>query len=138
MVDLTVRALQEAGVDPAQAKVAVLGYAYLENSDDTRHSPSAVVVQELQKLGMEVVVHDPWVAEYQGDLWKCVSGCDAAMILVAHREYYALDLTQFHKSMRKPILIDGRNVVDGDSTNIRFISCYSFGRSKPSIGNLLS
>ena len=47
VADLTATALQEAGVDVTAARVAVLGYAYLENSDDTRDSPSAALVERL-------------------------------------------------------------------------------------------
>lgn len=41
--------------------MAVLGYAYLENSDDTPNSPSEVLVRRLQELEVEVVMHDPCV-----------------------------------------------------------------------------
>ena len=110
MADLTVEALREAGVDIAGAKVAVLGYAYLENSDDTRNSPSEVLVTRLRELGAEVVVHDPWVPEYQGDLEECVRGCDAVVVMVAHDEYRAVDLNVLGEQAARSILIDGRNV----------------------------
>ena len=48
------------------ARIGVLGYRYLEDSDDTRNSPSEVLVGRLQALGAEVVVHDPWVPAYRG------------------------------------------------------------------------
>jgi nucleotide sugar dehydrogenase len=110
MVDLTVEALREAGTEIAGAKVAVLGYAYLENSDDTRNSPSETLVARLQESGACVTIHDPYVTEYQGDLWKVVQGCDAVVLMVAHDEYRAVDLRELRARVARPILIDGRHV----------------------------
>jgi UDP-N-acetyl-D-mannosaminuronic acid dehydrogenase len=110
MVDLTVEALEEAGVDVTEAKVAVLGYAYLENSDDTRNSPSKVLVARLHALGADVAIQDPYVQEYQGDLEGCVEGCDALVVMVAHDLYSRLPLSELRTSVRRPILIDGRHV----------------------------
>jgi len=110
MAGLTVEALREAGVDIAGAKVAVLGYTYLENSDDTRNSPSKVLVKRLQELGAEVAVHDPYVPEYQGDLGEMVRGCDAVVLMVAHDAYRAVDLEELRMQVARPTLIDGRHV----------------------------
>ena len=112
IASLTVRALQETGGDIADAKVAVLGYAYLENSDDTRNSPSAVLVARLRELGAEVVIHDPYVPGYQGDILELVSGCDAAVVMVRHQVYHTLDLDALRDALGVPILIDGRHVFD--------------------------
>lgn len=112
VVNLTVDALREAGVEVGDAKVAVLGYAYLENSDDTRNSPSEVLVARLQELGTQVVIHDPYVAEYKGDLEKVVQGCDAVAVMVAHDAYRAMDLAKLRARACQPILIDGRHVFD--------------------------
>lgn len=114
VVDLTVKALREAGVDIAGAKVAVLGYSYLENSDDTRNSPSKVLVARLRELGAEVVIHDPYVAEYQDDLLKIAQGCDAVVLMVAHDGYRALDLSELREQVGHSILIDGRRVFSAE------------------------
>lgn len=110
MVDLTVKALNEAGVDIVEAKVAVLGYAYRENCDDTRNSPSEVVVGRLRELGAEVVIHDPWVPEHRGDLEERVRGCEAIVVMVAHDAYRGVDLRGLRVQVARPTLIDGRNV----------------------------
>jgi UDP-N-acetyl-D-mannosaminuronic acid dehydrogenase len=111
VADLTVEALQEVGVDVAGARVAVLGYAYLENSDDTRNSPSEALVARLRELGAEVSIHDPWVPEYKGNLEKCVRGCDAMVVMVAHDEYRRLNWGDLRVFLRHPVLVDGRRVV---------------------------
>jgi UDP-N-acetyl-D-mannosaminuronic acid dehydrogenase len=112
VADMTLQALQEAGRPLSQARVAVLGYAYREDSDDTRSSPSAVVVARLRELGIEIMIHDPWVPEYQGDLFERVVGCDAAVMMVGHRAYHTLDLDTLKKLLRTPIVIDGRGIFD--------------------------
>ncbi|MBN1815100.1 MAG: nucleotide sugar dehydrogenase, partial [Anaerolineae bacterium] len=93
-----------------EAKIAVLGYAYLENSDDTRNSPSIPLISRLEELGAEVVVHDPWVREYQGDLLERVQGCNALVVMVAHDEYRTVDLNALRGRVAHTVVVDGRNV----------------------------
>ncbi|MBK8985789.1 MAG: nucleotide sugar dehydrogenase [Chloroflexi bacterium] len=117
MVDLLQSALETQGIALSQARVAVLGYAYLENSDDTRNTPSAVLVERLRAAGAEVRIHDPWVAEYEGDLLDCVRGCDAAVLMVAHTAYKTVDLIEIGAIMRTPVLIDGRHLFSLSQVN---------------------
>ena len=112
VADLTCESLGEVGRALAQARVAVLGYAYLEESDDGRNSPSEALVVRLRELGAVVTIHDPFVSEYQGDLWARVHGCDAAVVMVAHGAYRALDLAALKAALRTPVLVDGRHVFD--------------------------
>ncbi len=123
MVELLEEALAEAGVALADARVLVMGYAYLENSDDTRHSPSAVLVARLRELGAEVVIHDPYVAEYQGDLVATAQGCDAVAVMVAHDEYRELDW----EALDVAVLVDGRRVVDLTALRAAGFICYGVG-----------
>ena len=111
VAELVVDGLREAGVGIEGAKVAVLGYAYRENSDDTRNSPSEVLVRRLREMGAEVVIHDPWVPEYQGDLEERVRGCDAVVVMVAHDRYREVDWSSLGKSLRRRVLVDGRRVI---------------------------
>jgi UDP-N-acetyl-D-mannosaminuronic acid dehydrogenase len=112
MADLTVQGLAEAGCEINEARIIVMGYAYLEDSDDTRNSPSARLVARLQSLGAEVIIHDPYVAQYQGDLLTMAHDCDAAVVMVQHSPYRKLDLKALKSVMRNPVLIDGRKVFD--------------------------
>jgi len=121
MADLTVNALHEAGVDIAEAKVAVLGYAYLENSDDARNSPSEILVARLRELGAEVAIHDPWVVEYRGELVERVKGCDAAVIMVAHDEYTRLTIADLAARLRHPVIVDGRHALSHPDEVVRVI-----------------
>lgn len=107
---LVEEALDEVGTPIAGSKIAILGYAYLEESDDTRNSPSEVLLQKLLEWGVEVVVHDPFVEEYAVDVYQSIEGCDAVVVMVAHQAYKNLDLVKVKGGMRTPILVDGRFV----------------------------
>jgi UDP-N-acetyl-D-mannosaminuronic acid dehydrogenase len=117
VAELTLEALEEVGVEVENARVAVLGYAYLENSDDTRNAPSIDLVNRLEELGARVCVHDPYVAEYRGELAERVRGCDAAVVMVRHDVYRRVELGQLKEwlaSPGRPVLVDGRHVFDRD------------------------
>ena len=112
MVKLLESALAQAGRSLLDARIAVLGYSYLENSDDTRNSPTRSLVARLYELGAQPAIHDPWIPEYDGDVFERVKGCDAVVVMVAHGEYRELDLKMLRSVLRLPILIDGRRVFD--------------------------
>jgi UDP-N-acetyl-D-mannosaminuronic acid dehydrogenase len=115
MADLVVGALRETGVGINDARVAVLGYAYLENSDDTRNSPSAVLVERLRELGAVVSVHDPYVPGCEEDLNHVLQGANAVVIAVAHEEYRSLDWEDLKPRLRNALVVDGRNVCQGEA-----------------------
>jgi UDP-N-acetyl-D-mannosaminuronic acid dehydrogenase len=99
------------------AKIAVLGVAYLEDSDDTRNTPAIPLIEALQETCASVVAHDPYVRELDGyeltrNLEMALAGANAAVIVTKHRQYFDLDLNQLRETMHTPVLIDGRNVFD--------------------------
>ena len=111
VADLVADALRAAGRDLAGSRIAVLGYAYLENSDDTRSTPSAALVARLEAAGAEVVIHDPFVAPYTGDWRTAVAGADAAVLMVAHDAYRQIDLGDLKAALQTPVLVDGRHIL---------------------------
>lgn len=116
VVDLVEDALAERGKNLKGAKVAILGVAFLENSDDTRNTPSATLYHELKKRRAKPVLHDPIVQRFEipftNNLDEAVVGADAVVFATKHKEYLRLDLNMIRKKMATPILIDGRNVFD--------------------------
>ena len=112
MAVLVQDALKEAGRVIKRARIAVLGYSYLEDSDDTRNSPSEALVRILRELGADPVIHDPWIPEYNGDVIERIRGCDAAVLMVAHSAYKEFDLGSLKSALQLPILVDGRGVFD--------------------------
>lgn len=91
-----------------RARIAVLGYSYLENSDDTRNSPSAELVRLLSESGFEVVVHDPFVREYDGEVLEAFRNADCAVLMVAHTAYRDLNLKAAGALMHAPMMVDAR------------------------------
>jgi UDP-N-acetyl-D-mannosaminuronic acid dehydrogenase len=118
MLELLKKGFAEMGKELKGSKILVMGYAYLENSDDTRNSPSAVLVNELEKSGAETVIHDPYVKEYQGDLLEKAKSCDAAVLMVKHDEYKDVHLVDLFGPLKAGLLIDGRSLYD-DAQPIR-------------------
>jgi UDP-N-acetyl-D-mannosaminuronic acid dehydrogenase len=104
--------LSEAGRPIRGAKVAVLGYAYLENTSDDRNSPTVPLVDRLQGLGAKVTIHDPHFPQYSIDLEEVVAGSDCVVVMVAHDAYRAADLRALRSWVSTAVLIDGRNVFD--------------------------
>ncbi|MCK4614207.1 MAG: nucleotide sugar dehydrogenase [Thermoplasmata archaeon] len=117
MVELTEEALKGLGKGIKGAKIAVLGVAYLEDSDDVRNTPATPVIDALKLKGAIPAAHDPNVRprEYEvhpvvKDLDSVLQGADAALIITKHREYLDLDFSRLKGIMRTPVLIDGRNI----------------------------
>jgi UDP-N-acetyl-D-mannosaminuronic acid dehydrogenase len=133
LADMTLQALTERGVALDRAKIAILGVAYLEDSDDTRNTPAVPVIEALQEKCSSVVAHDPYVRELDGyeltrDLEMALRAADAAVIVTKHRPYYDLDLSWLKETMRTPILIDGRNVFDAGTTRAAGFAYRAIGK----------
>ncbi len=108
--ELLRQALQRRGRAVEASRVLILGYAYLEESDDARNSPSQALEAILVAHGAEPVIHDPYIPAYQGSVLEKATGCDALVLMVKHRAYQSLDLAPLGAAMRLPILVDGRGV----------------------------
>lgn len=121
MYHLTVSALERIGKKPEGSKIAILGWAFINDSDDARNPPSELYRDLLLEAGAKVAVHDPHVLNYPGveiekDLNEVVKGADAVSILTGHSDYFKLDPAWMKglTGQKNPIIVDGRNVVDPD------------------------
>jgi len=94
------------------SRVAMLGYAYLENSGDTRNSPSVALAELLSREGATVAIHDPFVAEHRGAMEDVIRGADVVALTVAHREYGGLQPRVIRGLLNTPVVVDGRRVLD--------------------------
>lgn len=127
VVGLIANALAEHGVTMQGARVCVLGYAYLENTDDARNSPSAALVRYLHDRGAETVVHDPWIPSCATDMWEAIRNADAVVIMVAHDCYRDLDPPRLCRMLRKPVVVDGRRVLDSEAARKAGLSYRAVG-----------
>ena len=115
MVELLRRGLEDVGISLNGANICILGIAFLENSDDTRNTPSYELYKLLKNENANVVVHDPLVKEFEdvvlkNDLASALADKDAVVIVTAHRQYFDLDLEELKNKLHHPVIIDGRNV----------------------------
>ncbi len=118
MAQLVNEALVASGRKLKGSRVAVLGFAYREDTEDTRNTPAIPVIRELRRRGADVVIHDPYARSEHGftvsrDLRATVQGADAIAIITAHSAYRKLDLQALGRRMRRRVLVDGRNVFRG-------------------------
>lgn len=134
IANLTRRALELSGVDIAASRIVVMGYAYLEDSDDSRNSPTAALVAQLKAWKASVIIHDPWVTEYKSELMRCLENSDAIVVMVAHRDYKTVDLAVLREHLRTPILIDGRRVFDAQLARSAGFSYFGVGQGKVAEG----
>jgi len=110
--------MREAGRRIRNSRVAILGFAYRENTDDARNSPAIPLIRELRRRGADVTIHDPLAKTLRGftitrDLASALEGADCLALVTAHAEYRALDLKKLRGWMRHRAIVDGRNVFDG-------------------------
>ncbi|HEX5417080.1 MAG TPA: nucleotide sugar dehydrogenase, partial [Chloroflexota bacterium] len=116
VADLTVATLERAGRPINGSRIVILGYAYLENSDDARNSPSEALANRLRTLRADVVVHDPYVPAYRGSLGAVVAAADCLVLMVAHDAYRELDWPALRQAVRTPLIVDGRNILGDDGS----------------------
>ena len=119
MYNLTLNALARAGKSIKGANVAVLGWAFLGNSDDARNTPAEIYHDLLVKAGAIPTVHDQYVEKYPGvairhNLDAALLGADAVAVMTGHSMYRSLDPARVKElsGLSHPAIIDGRNVID--------------------------
>ncbi len=117
VIELLREALEANGLPLKGARIAVLGYAFREDTDDDRDSPSMYVVEQLKRAGAEPVIHDPHIRAYNGPLENALQGAQAVVLMVAHKQYRQLDLNLLRQHMACPVLVDGRNIIDAARAN---------------------
>ncbi len=70
-----------------------MGYAFLENSDDSRNTPTVPFLKELEKRGAKYKIHDPYIKdtedgyEIEPDLDTALRDCDALVVMTKHDAY---------------------------------------------------
>lgn len=121
-------ALARRGVALAGATVVVLGYAYLENSGDTRNSPSEALVAALEEEGASVRIVDPWIPAFQGDLEEVAAGAHALVLMVNHDAWRSLPWEALARLVRLPLLIDSRGAVDTAALQAAGFEVVTLGR----------
>src|SRR5579884_4064656 len=119
--------------------IGILGLAFKPNTDDMREAASIDIIRWVTSQGAEVQVYDP-VAMQTGrealeregvrmeqvhfcqDPYEVAEGVDALVIVTEWNEFKSLDMMQIRSLMRRPVLIDGRNIYEvGEMNRLGFI-----------------
>ena len=117
-------------------KIALLGLAFKAGTDDMREAPSIVLASRLLAEGAEVRAWDP-VAR-PGELLKgavlcesvleAVTGADAAVVVTEWDELRGLARPEVREAMARPLIIDGRNLLDPEETRAAGFAYEGIGR----------
>lgn len=115
MVELLEDALNEKNCELRGSTIGILGYAFVENSDDARNTPTVALIRELEKRGAAYRVHDPLVKEdgnhpIQTNLEAALKECDAVVLMTKHDEYKDISPDKLGSLLRTRVMIDGRNM----------------------------
>ncbi len=116
--------------------IALLGLAFKPNTDDLREAPAIVLASRLLAEGADVRAWDP-VADGRHLLrgvticdsaLEAVSGADAAVVVTEWDELRSLPSDETRAVMRNPLIVDGRNLFDGDEVRALGFAYEAIGR----------
>jgi len=110
------------GEDLSGKVIGMLGLSFKPNTDDMRDAPSVTIANLLLEAGAVVKAFDPIAMEEAAKLLPAVEmmenpyamaeGCGLLMVTTEWNEFRQLDLKRIQKSMKTPLLFDGRNIYD--------------------------
>lgn len=102
--------------------IAVLGLAFKPNTDDLRNAPSIDLVNALIQEGAKVRVYDPKAMAkakeilkdviFCNDLYQAANSADCLIVATEWNEFKELDFVRLKKTLKRPLVIDARNIYD--------------------------
>ncbi len=119
-------------------KIAVLGLAFKNGTDDCRESPAIEIISELIERKMDIVAYDPKAMEgakellgnaikYAPDVYSAAKDADALVVLTEWEEFSNIDLERISTLMKTKNIIDCRNMIN-------FAEAKQFGFNYKGIG----
>jgi UDPglucose 6-dehydrogenase len=119
--------------------IGVWGLAFKAETDDVRESPALVLVEALLAAGATVRVHDPAALDagrrrlgdrvtYAVHAFEVLAGADALVIVTEWLEYRNPDFPRMRQLMRRPLIVDGRNLYEPDRLAALGFTYDSIGR----------
>ncbi|HEX6509854.1 MAG TPA: UDP-glucose/GDP-mannose dehydrogenase family protein [Chloroflexota bacterium] len=106
-------------------RIALWGLAFKPNTDDMRDAAALDLIDLLQAEGAEVTAYDPAAMEtakavtsgvhFCPDAHAAAEGADAVVLITEWNEFKNLDLERVRASMRRPLLLDGRNLYEPEA-----------------------
>lgn len=104
-------------------QIALWGLAFKPETDDMREAPALVLIDKLIKAGAKVKAYDPIAMcecqrrignkiEYATDMYDAVLDADALLLVTEWKEFRLPSWGVLKKTMKQPVVIDGRNIYD--------------------------
>jgi len=127
--------------DLAGKTFAVWGLAFKPNTDDMREAPSLVVIEGLLAAGATVRAYDP-AANHEarkslgGRVTLCehsydaLEGADGLILVTEWNDFRHPDFDRMKKLLRRPLVIDGRNIYDPARMKRLGFEYHSIGRGR--------
>lgn len=124
----------------AGKRIAILGFAFKKDTNDTRESPAIYVAADLLAEDAKVVIYDPQVPEDKirqlapgatvaTSAAEAAQGTHALVVCTEWDEFKTLDYAKIFAAMHQPAFIfDGRNILDADALKKIGFQVYSIGR----------
>lgn len=111
------------GID--NPKIAILGLAFKNGTDDCRESPAMEIIYNLLEQQTDITAYDPKAMNtayqllgdkinYAADMYTCIKDADVLAILTEWQEFKSLDLSRASSLMRHKTIIDCRNLINGN------------------------
>lgn len=120
-------------------KIAALGLAFKPDTDDIRNAPAIDILTQLREEGATIKAYDPCAIKeakkyvrgikFAKNVYEACDNADAVLILTEWREFRDIDLTRLKKMLKRPLIIDGRNLYDPLEMRRNGFKYFSIGRS---------
>lgn len=120
---------------------ALWGLSFKPNTDDMREASSRVLIEYLWSRGAEVQAFDPEAMDeaqriyghrsdfrLMGTKEAALQGADALVVCTEWQSFKAPDFELIKKSLKQPVIFDGRNLYDPERLNKRGFVYYAIGR----------
>lgn len=119
--------------------IAMWGLAFKPETDDMREATSLVTINLLLEAGCTVRVYDPVAMNecrrrigdkvyYATDMYDAVLDADALLMLTEWKQFRLPSWGVVNKSMKNPLIIDGRNIYDAEELKQNGFEYYCIGR----------
>lgn len=112
------RELKALGKQLPDARVAVLGMAFKNNTGDVRFTPTKEAINLLEASGCDLIVCDPWVnpaearevtaAPITDDVWAAIEGADCVAFFTGHDDFRRLRIADIAERAPGALILDGR------------------------------
>jgi UDPglucose 6-dehydrogenase len=124
----------------ARRRIALLGLAFKPNTDDVRFAPALDLAERFLACGATVVAHDPEAIQtaratpvgkridYAPGPYEAVKGADAVVVVTEWELYRQLDLKRVAKLLRRPVLLDLRDIYEPEAAVSAGLDYHCVGR----------